>query len=53
MYQNPMLPLTVPAGAIGVAGFYAQEWVWAVLGAFAVLAVVMALGRIVPRNGEF
>jgi hypothetical protein len=52
MYQNPVIPLTVPAGAVSIGGFYSQQWVWFTLGAFAILAVVMALGRIIPRNGE-
>ena len=53
MYQNPTIPLTVPAGAIGLAGLYGQPWIWAVLGGFAILAAVLALGRIIPRNGEW
>jgi hypothetical protein len=52
MYQNPVLPVAVPAGAAGVAAGYSVDWVWMLLAAFALLAAATAVMRIVPRNGE-
>lgn len=52
MYSNALVPLSVPAGAVGIASIYEQQWLWFILAGFAIFAAGQAVARIVPRNGE-